>query len=173
MSGRRQPDTRNTQTTSLTTSRLRLLTPSGMMKFDEVLTEHIGEFGRYQRGLVVLLCVTGIVTCLFTSDIVLIAGRQEHWCSVEPSDRSNFTHEEWLNLTVPWEFRDGGWRRSRCSRYDLNFSDAQFLEGLQPANLTGVFRNVSRMSCDSYEYDESVFQSTIVSQVCVTFTIQV
>ena len=78
---------------------------------------------------------------------------------------ANLTQEEWLNLTVPWVEADGHWGRSQCQLYANNVSYIN-----ETFAMNGTTRAVSK--CSSYEYDTSVFKSTIVSEVCQSFDIQ-
>ena len=71
---------------------------------------------------------------------------------------ANLSHDQWLNLTVPGEYRQGVWHRKQCVRYVLNLTEED-----NPGDLFST--NGTTSSCTAYEYDQSVFQSTIVSQV--------
>ena len=52
------------------------------MYFDDLLTEHIGEFGRYQILLFIGIYCISIPATFDTMGIVFIAGIPRHWCDV-------------------------------------------------------------------------------------------
>ena len=138
------------------------------MKFDDLLRDHVGDCGRYQAFVVIILCMIGIPEAMFLLDIVFTAGRPDFWCAIPKPKGAleNITHDVWLNHTVPWEDRDGEWRRSRCSYYNRSFSESvNILENLEPENVTNGLEDVPLAECSSFEYDQSVFISTIVTEV--------
>ena len=52
------------------------------MYFDDLLTDYVGEFGRYQIFLYLLLAAIEIPSAYNTMGIVFVAGVPEHWCDV-------------------------------------------------------------------------------------------
>ena len=135
------------------------------MKFDHILDTYVGSCGRYQKLLILLLSIPSIFSALYAFEVIFSAGHMEHWCKVpQPQEgpAANLTQEEWLNLTVPWVEADGHWERSQCQVYTSNVS--YVYENVSMSNGTQTMS-----TCSSYEYDTSVFKSTIVSEVCHSF----
>ncbi|XP_051903651.1 solute carrier family 22 member 5-like [Hippocampus zosterae] len=124
----------------------------------EAKTEFLKVWGPFQRRLSLLLAIT-MVPNGFTSPMgVFVADTPAHRCLV-PAHRVNLT-AEWRNVSIPLE-EDG--RPAECSRYRLDALLTYSEAGFQPSdvNLTAV----PREGClDGWEYDRSVYTSTIVSE---------
>ncbi|GLG96531.1 Organic cation transporter protein [Gryllus bimaculatus] len=87
------------------------------MAYDDVLT-HLGDFGRYQRRIYLLLCLPAVTCALHKMSGVFLQGRVEHRCRL-PSDGANATFalpDEVLNASLPWDEAAGRW--SSCLRRD-------------------------------------------------------
>ncbi|KAM8946972.1 solute carrier family 22 member 3 [Pelodytes ibericus] len=102
-----------------------------MPTFDEVLKE-AGEFGRYQKRVFVLLCLTGITFAFSFVGIVFLGQLPEsYWCKspeVEEISKScDWTSHEERNFTVPWK-PAGRSDQSQCHMYDVkwNLSTSSF-----------------------------------------------
>ena len=52
------------------------------MHLDKLLTDHIGEFGKYQIFTFILISLVEFPTAFSNMGIVFIAGVPEHWCNV-------------------------------------------------------------------------------------------
>uniref|UniRef100_A0A5F8GY92 Solute carrier family 22 member 3 n=1 Tax=Monodelphis domestica TaxID=13616 RepID=A0A5F8GY92_MONDO len=104
-----------------------------MPSFDEVL-QKAGEFGRFQRRVFLLMCLTGITFAfLFVSVVFLGISPHHHWCrgpsAAALAERCGWSPEEEWNLTAPAaSAQDLGARSDgRCERYELeaaNWSSA-------------------------------------------------
>lgn len=138
---------------------------SGMTDY-EASTAFLGEWGRFQQQVFFLLSLTVIPNGFTALSIVFLADTPSHHCRVPA--HLNLTHA-WRNSSIPLE-RDSSQRgalaRSRCSRYKLDdmlrFSEKGLLPGVD-VNLS----NVPKEGCvDGWEYDRSVYISTIVTEVC-------
>ncbi|XP_061660164.1 organic cation/carnitine transporter 2-like isoform X2 [Syngnathoides biaculeatus] len=124
----------------------------------EADTAFLGDWGPFQRRLSLLLCITMIPNGYGSLVVVFLADTPAHRCLV-PAGVPNLT-EEWRNASIPLE-EDG--RPAECSRYRLDTLRGYSKAGLLPSevNLTGV----PREGClDGWEYDRSVYTSTIVSE---------
>lgn len=131
----------------------------------EAETRFLGEWGRFQKQVFFLLCLTIIPNGLSGLAIVFLADTPPHRCAVPAGVNLS---DAWRNSSVPPEADgDGGASEpSRCSRYKLDALLAYSHRGLVP----GVDVNLSevpREGCvDGWEYDRGVYVSTIVSEVC-------
>ncbi|KAM8899196.1 organic cation/carnitine transporter 2-like isoform 2-T2 [Spinachia spinachia] len=119
----------------------------------EAATAFLGEWGRFQREVFFLLCLSVVPNGFCGMSVVFVADTPAHACLIPA--RANLT-AAWRNSSAP--------RRSRCSRYRLEdvrrFSDAGLLPGVDVD-----LANVSTEGClDGWEYDRSVYVSTIVSE---------
>ncbi|KAK7864613.1 hypothetical protein R5R35_003201 [Gryllus longicercus] len=87
------------------------------MAYDDVLT-HLGDFGRYQRRIYLLLCLPAVTCALHKMSGVFLQGRVDHRCRL-PADGANATFalpDEVLNASLPWDEAAGRW--SSCLRRD-------------------------------------------------------
>ncbi|XP_054481191.1 organic cation/carnitine transporter 2 [Anoplopoma fimbria] len=129
----------------------------------EAATAFLGEWGRFQREVFVLLCLTVVPNGFTGMSIVFIADTPQHQCLIPA--HLNLT-ALWRNSSIPqvMESHSGMLVRSQCSRYRLEevkvFSDRGLLPGVD-VDLS----NVSTESCvDGWEYDQSQYISTIISE---------
>ncbi|KAM7374639.1 hypothetical protein PAMP_007285 [Pampus punctatissimus] len=129
----------------------------------EAATAFLGEWGRFQLQVFSLLCLTIIPNGFSGMSIVFIADTPPHRCLIPA--QVNLT-AEWRNSSIPLEeeSHSGSLVPSKCSRYKLadiqSFSDKGLLPGVD-VNLS----NVPKEGClDGWEYDRSVYISTIVSE---------
>ena len=89
------------------------------MEFDELLTKHLGEFGRYQKIIFFLVSLTAIGTAFTNLGIIFVAGVPSHWCSVSELEEHDLTEEQMKNLSIPLEKQDNGEEEySSCKMYD-------------------------------------------------------
>ena len=56
------------------------------MYFDELLTGYLGDFGRYQLLVFVMVSLVNIPVGFNTMGIVFLAGVPQHWCHVPQLD---------------------------------------------------------------------------------------
>ncbi|XP_066295245.1 organic cation transporter protein-like [Branchiostoma lanceolatum] len=122
------------------------------MDYDAVV-QHLGEFGTYQRRLVIMLSLITIPAGLHTGAMTFIAAIPEHHCRVPQMTSAGFnlTRPKALNLSIPLEVVEGTRGLSRCRRYDV-------------ADQFG-WLNRSTSTCeDGWEYDQSRYLSSIVTQ---------
>lgn len=129
-------------------------------------TAFLGEWGRFQKQVFYLLCLRAIPVGYVALSMVFLAGTPQHHCLVPA--QANLT-PAWENSSIPLEERSGGGggapERSSCSRYKLadvqRFSDS----GLLPADVN--WSTVATEGClDGWHYDQSIYASTVVSEVC-------
>ncbi|XP_065336997.1 organic cation transporter protein-like isoform X1 [Cloeon dipterum] len=131
------------------------------MAFDELLV-HLGEFGRYQKRIYLLLCLPAISCALHKLAWVFLAARAPHRCLMpfESAENATFKNIDGFprNMTLPIDSLTGDW--SQCERLDSNFTD-EYFEGMVPAT--------KHVPCDNYVFDHSKYLSSAVfewSLVC-------
>lgn len=123
---------------------------------DDLLPQ-VGEFGRYQKLMLWLVCLPACFPCGFCAfNQLFMAEVPPHWCYVP--ELSNFTRETRRNLAIP---RSNG-THSSCERFAVNWTE--LLE-------TGDYNpdaSWPREACrNGYEFDSSEISSSIVIDVRV------
>ncbi|XP_073978691.1 organic cation transporter protein-like isoform X2 [Rhodnius prolixus] len=123
------------------------------MAYDDVLIS-IGQFGKYQKRIYLLLCLPAISCALHKLSGVFLQAKVAHRCQVSIDDE-NSTYRLLPNgsvesLLYPWDEGQGTW--SSCLRYDSNYTSQYFLSG-SPATST--------VACSSWIYDKSIYKNTI------------
>ncbi|XP_029029782.1 organic cation/carnitine transporter 2 [Betta splendens] len=124
----------------------------------EAETGFLGEWGRFQKQVFFLLCLTVIPNGLSGLSVVFLADTPPHRCAVPAGANLSAA---WRNSSVPLE--DDGRRPSRCSRYQLRAMLSFSQSGVEPVDVN--LSAVPQEGCvDGWEYDRSVYASTIVSE---------
>ena len=71
------------------------------MEFDDLLTNHLGEFGRYQIIIFCLVSITSTTFAFTNIGIIFVAGVPEHWCSVSELQQYDLSDAQQQNLSIP------------------------------------------------------------------------
>ena len=132
------------------------------MEFDEVFA-YIGEFELYQVILYFLLGSASFFNGMQNIAIIFIGGDMEHWCQINRLE--NFTHTQQKYIAIPYE-EDSTTNYDTCEYFDLQYEDYTYGDLLRWERNSTV--NASTAECNSWVYDQSVFVSTIKSEVSVT-----
>lgn len=142
-----------------------------MPTFDQVLRK-AGEFGRFQRRVFLLLCLTGITFAFLFVGVVFLGSQPDYyWCrgprATALAERCAWSPEEEWNLTTP-ELRALAERRGQghCHRYLLEAANTSNELSCDPL---AAFPNRSAplVPCSGgWRYVET--HSTIVSQVSLS-----
>ncbi|KAJ2951539.1 hypothetical protein O0L34_g13688 [Tuta absoluta] len=127
----------------------------------DVVLNHVGSFGRYQKWLFVAMLPFGIsMASIYYVSLFTIATPNSFWCNVPELEHLDL--ELRRNLSAPGAINSGGdWRLwDRCSTFDTNWSVV--LETLEPpANGTPTTD-----SCEHgwvFEYEDIPYE-TVVTQ---------
>lgn len=131
------------------------------MAYDDVVL-HMGEFGRYQRRVYLLLCLP-VISCAFHKLAgVFLGAKMNSRCLLPYEYAENATFhlsQDILNMSYPWDNELGGW--SQCLRRDV----------IGAANGTIVEKAIGDDAgggglshCKQYVYDRSVYKSTTTSE---------
>ncbi|XP_050302728.1 carcinine transporter isoform X2 [Anthonomus grandis grandis] len=124
------------------------------MDLDDILPQ-IGEFGKYQKLMLWLICLPACFPCGFCAfNQLFMTEVPPHWCHVP--ELANLTVEERKNLSIP---RVNGSYAS-CQRYVANYTAvlSQLGEDEMVNNSLWALEGCK----DGYEYDTSVVYSSIV-----------
>ena len=133
---------------------------------DELLTDSIGEFGRYQGFILLLVAVQYMfITCTIMSPIFVVAA-PDHWCSV-PHNMYNTscTQKQLKKILIPKEFVKGQWVHSKCSIYAYSEENiTRLCTENDDVNVSSAV-TMETKGCESWEYEESHFTNTVATEV--------
>ncbi|XP_066294743.1 solute carrier family 22 member 16-like [Branchiostoma lanceolatum] len=130
------------------------------MEWDDLLREYLGEFGRFQKFTALLAILVGPTFGMSLVAMTFLAATPEHHCRVlgNSSSVGHRYQAEGYNFSVPLENIGGTWKPSSC----LMFKES---------NSTTTPGNESTACTHGWEYDRTIYQSTIVTEydlVCST-----
>ncbi|XP_070532061.1 organic cation transporter protein-like isoform X2 [Ptychodera flava] len=146
-----------------------------MLQFDDVLKHILGEFGKYQRVVYVLLGLISIPCSYHALAPVFLFASTDSWCRVPGAAEvqaevclANFTSncaEVVKNLTIPREQTDVGCGSqstfSQCHRYNVSYDEIVY----SIVNDKLPYANATKVKCDhGWEYDTSQYKSTVPQQ---------
>jgi hypothetical protein len=120
----------------------------------EVVQSSIGNFGRWQLWLCLWISLLKFPVAWHSLGIVFLAPPVDSWCR-RPAALRNLTDEQWRNMSQP-SAPSGIQAHDSCRMYDVNYTAEPYI---RPPS------NHSTVACEDWEYDRSVFQETIVTQV--------
>ncbi|KAI8499574.1 hypothetical protein Bbelb_226250 [Branchiostoma belcheri] len=136
------------------------------VNYDRAL-DYLGGFGPWQKRVFFFICLPIGINALQLFGIVFLAVEPDFHCRVPQASFSGqeATPAELLNVTIPWEMRDGEWKRSQCKRYTYGPSESTFNTTSYGDFVQGhPVANRSQIPCDQgYEYDTSEYKSTVVT----------
>ncbi|CAD6222476.1 GSCOCG00000984001-RA-CDS [Cotesia congregata] len=117
----------------------------------------VGEFGRYQKKLLWLVCLPACLPCGFCAfNQLFMASTPAHWCRVPGLDALDPSRRR--RLAIPATHQTV---YSQCTRYDVNWSDPIFDFMHIDSNVTNTSWPI--VPCDhGWEYDMSEIVSSIV-----------
>ncbi|KAL7648365.1 UNVERIFIED_CONTAM: hypothetical protein RMT77_000271 [Armadillidium vulgare] len=127
----------------------------GPKDFDDVLAL-VGDFGKYQIFLIVVILIP---TSFFVSLIVNLMLFQttvpeKYWCDPPGREETNFTQEEWWNLTVP---RNDEGDFEKCLQYDFDV-----VEVVNHSISVNVKNNNDTKQCVlEWTHDKLTFQESV------------
>lgn len=126
------------------------------MAYDDIL-EMLGQFGRYQRRIFLLLCLPAISCALHKLSGVFLQAKVAHRCRMpQEADNSSYwaVNDSLSSMIYPWDPLHQS--RSTCLMYKANYTDSYFQAGV-PANGT--------VHCDDgWIYDSSNYESTTLTE---------
>lgn len=122
------------------------------MGYEDLFT-YVGDFGRYQKRIYFLLCLTAITCGFHKLAGPFLMAVPDHRCRLPfetvnatfPDTRANST------MLFPKDILSG--KPSKCERFDVNFTD-EYMNSLKPAN--------THVACDDFVYDYTKYKSSTV-----------
>lgn len=124
------------------------------MGYDDVFP-YLGEFGRYQRRIYLLVCLPAMSCAFHKLAGVFLLAKPDFRCQL-PFELANATYklsDAMTNLSYP--FDELTKKRSTCQLFDSNYTDEYYSAGV-PAQNT--------LHCDRYIYDDSRYESSTVTE---------
>ena len=88
------------------------------MHIQEIYSRYLGDFGRYQVLVLILISIVRLPTSIHNMGYVYFARTPEHSCSFKQNTHLNFTYEQWKTLSVPRNKKTSEW--SQCHLYIWN-----------------------------------------------------
>ncbi|KAJ2944014.1 hypothetical protein O0L34_g8340 [Tuta absoluta] len=105
----------------------------------ELVLQHVGEWGRYQKLLFLGMMPFGsFFAFVYFVQMFVVATPQSHWCRVP--ELEHLDQELRRNLTAPLDAKD--WEWDRCQTYDANWTHVSL-------TLTPPHPNTSKIQCNS------------------------
>ncbi|XP_055944696.1 organic cation transporter protein-like isoform X2 [Argiope bruennichi] len=109
----------------------------------------VGGDGLWQRCIFLLVLFFSIPAGTHNLVMSFFAPNLDYWCA--RPEGSNWTLDEWRSIGLPEDDK-------QCSRY-------KFVNASYPIDENStVFRSDEVISCDAWEYDTSLYKSTVLSQ---------
>ncbi|XP_026830910.1 organic cation transporter protein isoform X2 [Ooceraea biroi] len=128
------------------------------MAYDDVILR-MGEFGRYQRRIYLLLCLPAISCAFHKLAGVFLGAKMDSRCLLPHEYAENATFrlsQDVLNASYPWDAELDGW--SQCLRRDVIIGGVNDTIVGDGTGGGGINR------CEQYVYDRSVYKSTTTSE---------
>ncbi|XP_071955103.1 organic cation transporter protein-like [Antedon mediterranea] len=127
-----------------------------MEAFDDILVNHVGEFGRAQKLYFFLVCLTAIPCAFHSFANTFISGSPKHHCRFEGALKYK---DDAIECAIPWDSDKDEW--SKCKEY-------------KQYNITG-FNSDSDFNCTSesdeetecrsgWLYDRKIYGETVVTE---------
>ncbi|XP_076167595.1 carcinine transporter [Ptiloglossa arizonensis] len=119
----------------------------------------VGEFGRYQKQLLWLVCLPACLPCGFCAfNQLFMADTPPHWCKVPGLENLDVSRRRKLAIPISQEDND---TYSQCTRYDIDWT----AENISVVTTLSSIPNASWpvVPCDhGWEYETSETPSSIV-----------
>ncbi|XP_069695101.1 organic cation transporter protein-like isoform X1 [Periplaneta americana] len=117
----------------------------------DALQDAVGDFGRWQAGVSLLMALLKLPIAWFQLSIIVLEAHSDFWCARPSHLRANVTTEQWRNISQP-RLSNGAY--DACRIYDHNYTGFE----------VGPPENRSTVACQDWEYSRDIFQETIVTE---------
>ena len=67
----------------------------------DALQEVVGDFGRWQAGISVLMALLKLPIAWFQLNIIVLEAHSEFWCAAPEDLKRNLSVAEWRNISHP------------------------------------------------------------------------
>ncbi|XP_058804844.1 organic cation transporter protein isoform X2 [Phymastichus coffea] len=132
------------------------------MAYDDVILQ-MGQFGKYQRRIYLLLCLPAISCAFHKLAGVFLGDKIGSRCALPWEEAHNATFELpelLLNASYPWDDKLGDW--SQCERY-------RDMSGIRPNSINILLSeatNAARptIKCERYVYNLTVYTGSTTSE---------
>uniref|UniRef100_A0A3Q3G1G4 Solute carrier family 22 member 5-like n=1 Tax=Labrus bergylta TaxID=56723 RepID=A0A3Q3G1G4_9LABR len=144
-----------------------------MQNYEESVS-FLGTWGRFQRRVFLLFCLTSIPSGYNILCVMFLLASPPHHCHIPV--HSNLS-QDWIQAIIPVQMEAGQPERSSCSRYELdvvqNLSAWGFTPSLGPAHNLSVLGSgpgvllsgLKQESCkDGWTYSTEYYESTVVTE---------
>ncbi|XP_015189080.1 PREDICTED: organic cation transporter protein [Polistes dominula] len=138
------------------------------MAYDDVILR-MGEFGRYQRRVYLLLCLPAISCAFHKLAGVFLGAKHDARCLLPNESMENATYylpQDVMNFSYPWDFEAKNW--SQCLRRDPildgNFQAQDNWPVQTPIGSHDLAKAEGVKPCEGYVYDRTKYKSTTTSE---------
>ncbi|CAJ1073290.1 organic cation transporter 2 [Xyrichtys novacula] len=133
------------------------------MTSENRLIEHIGDFGPFQKKIVILGSLPLVIFAFVLVGVVFLGYTPDHWCRIPESERlqeeCGWTDLEMREVTVPRSDKTGSF--SQCKRFDVDLKESP--NKCDDLNLALTSNKTVLVHCDSgWVFEKS--HRTIVSE---------
>ncbi|XP_037729815.1 carcinine transporter [Drosophila subpulchrella] len=125
----------------------------------QTVMEKAGNHGRYQT-LYNFMFIGGLACsgAMIYMNIILALNIPDHWCTVPGRENTNFTLEEWRDITLPKQADNRGRATfSNCEMYQMNFSEITDWSAWNTSQRT----KTTEACQNGWSYDRTWYDSTI------------
>ncbi|XP_024882022.1 carcinine transporter isoform X2 [Temnothorax curvispinosus] len=138
----------------------RVAEDDGNFDLDDLLPI-VGEFGRYQKQLLWLVCLPACLPCGFCAfNQLFMADTPSHWCKVPGLENMDVARRR--RLAIPAS-QDDNETYSQCTRYDIDWTTTMENYSVVATYLPVPNASWSVVPCDhGWEYETSEITSSIV-----------
>uniref|UniRef100_A0A8D8UN70 Organic cation transporter protein n=1 Tax=Cacopsylla melanoneura TaxID=428564 RepID=A0A8D8UN70_9HEMI len=150
-------DIMGAETASNSTNEKQAPSPVSSNPNDDVISNAIGEFGRWQCNLTILLSLLNIPCTWHIFALTFQAADQNFWCA-QTDHFDHLSFSEWINISGVFTRNDGKLRYNPCSIKDLDFSHSYDDLLFESENVT------TTRPCHKWVYDTKNFGETIISE---------
>ena len=131
------------------------------MEYEELL-KIVGEIGPYQMMVFFVTAVFVLETPCYNMGMVFLGAMPDHYCKIPALESMNISEDVLKNATIPFE----GSQYSKCQMYQRNYTNWTTQDVIEAA--MSDKQSLQIIPCtDGWNYDDSIYKSTIVTQVSV------
>ena len=137
------------------------------MEFDRLLTDYVGQGGRYQMCIAILLALSGFPCSFSMMEMVFLNLAPTHYCDVTPLSPAlaAMNQSELMYLSIPNAVESGdGYEPEACFQYDRNYAEATE-DDIESWMTDGANSTTKTSSCSTWAYEESRIDDTITTKV--------